>query len=164
MNKESEPFHGLWMVIVTFFMAFCFTGLVLPEFMQNMRPLWVPMVLIYWVIALPYRLGVYSAAFIGILLDIFLGAPLGQHALALAVVGYLAYLLHLRIRLIPIWQQCITIFLLSGVYQVITRVIEGVVGQVEIGFAYYQPTLISALIWPWVYVTLRFIRRQFQIY
>jgi len=89
---------------------------------------------------------------------------MGQHVISLALVGYLAYLLHLRIRLFPIWQQCLTVFLLAAIYQIVNRVIEGLLSEVSIGFSYYWPTLMTAFVWPWVYIVLRYFRKQFHIY
>ncbi len=164
MSKEASALDGLGAVTMTFMFGFWLTGLHLPENIELFRPLWVPLILIYWIIALPYRMGVYTAAVVGLLLDLFLGVPLGQNAFSLAVVGYLAYLLHLRIRLFPVWQQCLIVLLLVGIYQLINRVTEGIMGQSSEGLAYYQPTLVSAFIWPWVYVILRAVRRRFRLY
>lgn len=164
--KRSGRFglDDIAIISATYLVAFWLSGLVVPNHLDLFRPLWVPMVMIYWIIALPYRIGVYTAALVGVLFDLFLGTLMGQHTLALATIGYLAYLLHLRIRLFPIWQQCLSILILSLIYQAINRVIEGVTEEVIADIKYFLPSVMSACVWPWVYIVLRRIRRRFQLY
>ena len=54
---------------------------------MNYRPEWVPMVLIYWVMALPYRIGIGSAWIVGLVLDILEGSILGLNAMALVIIA-----------------------------------------------------------------------------
>ena len=169
MNVNVEENHeidinGYFVIVITFVVAFWLSGLVLPHTLEPFRPVWVLMVLIYWTIAIPYRIGVYIAAVVGLLLDLYLGALMGQHVISLALVGYLAYLIHLRIRLFPIWQQCLVVLVMTAIYQVVNRVIEGMLSDVSVGFSYYWPTVSTAFFWPWVYVALRYCRKKFHIY
>ena len=41
----------------------------LPDWVQTYRPHWVALILIYWNMALPQRVGLWSAFFIGLLVD-----------------------------------------------------------------------------------------------
>ena len=58
----------------------------LPEWVQIYRPNFVTLVLIYWSMALPKRVGLWFAFFTGIILDTSQGTLLGQHTLALVVI------------------------------------------------------------------------------
>jgi rod shape-determining protein MreD len=58
----------------------------LPDWAQMYRPNWMALVLIYWSMALPRRVGLWFAFFSGIVLDTSLGTLLGQHTLALVIV------------------------------------------------------------------------------
>ena len=64
-------------------------GSVPPE-LGYLRPDWVVMVLIYWIIALPHRVGIVTAWGTGLIVDVLLGSLLGQHALAYIVIAYVA--------------------------------------------------------------------------
>ena len=55
----------------------------LPDWVQIYRPNWVVLVLIYWSMALPKRVGLWFAFFTGIILDASQGTLLGQHTLCL---------------------------------------------------------------------------------
>lgn len=161
--SQTTQSSGVVLFIATLIVGFCLAGVHLPEQLESFRPEWVVLILLYWIIVMPYQIGVYTAATIGLLLDVFLGTALGQHMLSLSVVTYITYLLHKRIRIFPIWQQCLTIFLLVGIYQLINRMIQGLVGGAPIDISYYFPTFVSAFIWPWVYLVLRGLRRFYQV-
>ena len=160
--NELRP-NGTWVIVVSFFIAMIFGAMPLPSLIEWGRPAWVAMVLVYWVIALPHRVGVSTAWVVGLLLDVLNGAVLGQHAIALSVIAYFTFMLHLRVRVFPVWQQCLTVFALIGVYQVIARIVQGMVGSVPETMLYWLPSVVSAVLWPWMMVLLRYWRRQFRV-
>ena len=57
----KEKSKGVWVIVLSFFLAYLLAIVPFPEWAMNYRPEWVPMVLIYWVMALPYRIGIGSA-------------------------------------------------------------------------------------------------------
>jgi rod shape-determining protein MreD len=154
---------GGLVILLSFVASLMLTIFPIPEWAETVRPEWVAMVLIYWCIALPDRVGIFTAWFVGLTLDVASGALLGQNALALSVLAFLALKLHLRIRLFPLWQQSMSILLLVTLHQMITLWIKGVVGQSTHSWAYWLPSISSMMLWPLVYMTLRFFRRYYRI-
>lgn len=150
-------------IVLTFVIGFMLTMVPLPDWGDAIRPQWVVLVLIYWCIALPDRFGVVTAWFVGLLLDVGQGALLGQNAMALAFVSFLAIKLHLRIRVFPLWQQAMSIFLLVAVYQMLILWIKGIVGASIHGWSYWLHSMFSMFVWPFVYVTLRALRRYYRV-
>lgn len=150
-------------IVLTFVIGFMLTMVPLPDWGDAIRPQWVVLVLIYWCIALPDRFGVVTAWFVGLLLDVGQGALLGQNAMALAFVSFLAIKLHLRIRVFPLWQQAMSIFLLVAVYQMLILWIKGIVGASIHGWSYWLHSIFSMFVWPFVYVTLRAVRRYYRV-
>lgn len=150
-------------IVLTFVIGFMLTMMPLPDWGDALRPQWVVLVLIYWCIALPDRLGVVIGWFVGLLLDVAQGALLGQNALALAFVSFLAVKLHLRIRVFPLWQQAMSIFLLVAFSQMLILWIKGIVGASTLGWSYWLHSLFSMFVWPFVYVTLRAVRRYYRV-
>ena len=112
---------------------------------------------------LPHRVGVTTAWCLGLTLDIMHGRVFGQHALGLCFVGFLSFLLHLRLRVFPMWQQMLTVFILTGMYLLITKIIQGLTGNLSDQLWYWAPAVTSALVWPLLLWVLRFITRQYQI-
>ena len=83
---QDKP-HSIWVIFLSFFLAYLLAIVPFPEWAMNYRPEWVPIVLIYWTMALPYRIGIGSACAAGLVLDVLEGSTLGVNALALVVVA-----------------------------------------------------------------------------
>jgi len=123
----------------------------------------VALILIYWCMALPERIGVGVGFTVGLLLDVLSGTLLGQHALGLSVVAYLALKLHLRVRVMPLRQQVFTVFILLLVERLLALWATGAAGYPTPSLWYWMTPLVSMLLWPWIYLTLRKIRRRFHV-
>jgi rod shape-determining protein MreD len=150
-------------IVATLCMAMLLVILPMPEWARPFRPQWVTLVLLYWVIALPHRVGVGSGFLAGIVLDVLTGTLLGQNALSLSVLAFVAIQLHQRIRVFPFWQQSLGILVLLVIDQLLALWIVGATHGVPPGLHYWTVPLIGALLWPWVFVTLRKIRRHFKV-
>jgi len=132
----------------------------LPDWVQIYRPNWVALVLIYWSMALPKRVGLWFAFFSGIILDVSQGTLLGQHTLALVLVIYFNMNFYQRIRVLALAQQAIYVFVLLLVNQLIVAWVEGIMGRPTPFLAFVGAPFVGMLIWPWVFVVLRDIRRK----
>jgi rod shape-determining protein MreD len=155
--------NGGWIIAFTFIAALMLTILPLPDWARYYRPEWAALALLYWCMALPERIGVGIGWIIGILLDVMKGALLGQHALGLAVIAYLTINLHQRIRVFPLWQQSLTIMMLLLLYQLLILWFNGIIGLPAKGWEYWMPSLTGMLLWPWVFILLRSLRRHFKV-
>ena len=154
---------GMWVIVASLLLALLLSIVPMPLWAQWGRPEWVAMVLIYWVIALPERVGIVVAWGTGFLLDIVEGAPLGQHAFALSVVAYLSLILYQRLRMFAPWQQAGVVFVLIGLNQMLCHWVQTLSGAASPNLLFLLPALVSALLWPWIVVILRFCRRQFYV-
>ena len=159
----SGPGNGRWAIVITLCVAMLLMILPMPEWARPFRPQWVTLVLLYWAIALPHRVGVGSGFIVGIVLDVLTGTLLGQHALGLSIVTFIAIQLHQRIRVFPFWQQSLGILVLLVIEHLLALWVMGATRGVTPGLIYWAVPLIGALLWPWIFVTLRKIRRQFKV-
>ena len=160
-----NPGHasGGWVIGCSFLAAFVLMGIPLPEMLDPFRPDWVALVLIYWCMALPHRVGVGVDWLVGFLLDIGRGALLGQHALAFAVVAYLTLHTYRRIRMVPPWRQALSVLSFLLVEQILVFWISGVIGYPPRDWWYLAPALGGMALWPLAFVILRDVRRYFQV-
>ncbi|PCJ16160.1 MAG: rod shape-determining protein MreD [Gammaproteobacteria bacterium] len=154
---------GTWVIVFSFCVAYFLALLPFPHWAEWGRPEWVALVLLYWVIALPHRVGVMTGWMVGLGVDVMEGSVLGLNALSLAVMAYLAILLHRRLRVFPAWQQALAVLVLVGLSQLMVRVISNLVGGMPSTMWYWVPSIVSAFLWPWLLVILRFIRRRFVV-
>jgi len=147
-------------IIFTFIGAIILTIIPLPDFLSYARPEWIFMVFVYWCLALPQRIGVGTGWFLGLILDVLQGSLLGQHALAFAVIGFITLKVHQRVRVFPLHQQAMTIFLLVTTQIIINIWIKGITGNNTDLWLMLLPALSTAACWPWAFLLLRFIRRK----
>ena len=157
MNKTLRI--GLITVIAAFMLAI----MPLPDWAIEYRPDWVTLVLIYWAMALPSRVGVTIAWFSGLLLDVSYGTLMGQHAVGMVLVIYVIHIQHQRLRVASLMQQAIVIFFLLLIKQLLALWVDGMLGRAPDSWLYFMPTIISTLLWPWTYLILRDLRRKFSI-
>lgn len=159
--------NGILIIVVSFVAAMILTVVSLPDYVPAevgyLRPEWVVLVLIYWVIALPHRVGVVTAWCLGLMVDVLLGDLLGQHGIAFIVVAYIAESLYQRLRMFTVWQQSLIVFAIVGLNQLINFWIESIAGLAEWSFWYLLPSVVSAMLWPWVFLVLRYLRRLFGV-
>ena len=158
--NESEH----WLLIpTTFLLAMVLTLLPMPAWAIWFRPAWILMVLIYWVMMLPHRVNVGVAWFIGIILDVLNGTLLGEHALAFTVATYFVARLHSQLRMYPLLQQSLWVFIFVLLYQFILFCIQGFLDELPKTWLYWSSSVISMILWPWISMIMRDYHRRFKI-
>jgi rod shape-determining protein MreD len=148
----------------SFLVALLLEILPFPSWIVWLKPGWTELVLIFWVLAFPYRLGMSVAFLIGLLMDLLMGTLLGEHAAAFVVTTYFILRFHVRIRLFPFWQQSAVIFLLLLLSQAFFSWVNGMLGGFRAGAWFWLPALTGALIWPWVYTVLQGYVKRYRLY
>ncbi len=160
----KEKSNGVWVIILSFFLAYLLAIVPFPEWAMNYRPEWVPMVLIYWVMALPYRVGIGSAWCAGLILDILKGSVLGLNAIGLVIVAYVTSSIHLRFRMFSSIQQSGLVLVLLGINLFLSHWLEVITGYSAVSdMMFIMAALTSAVLWPSLFQLLRQIRRGFEV-
>lgn len=140
---------GVWvLILLSVTVALVLSIVPLPMWARWARPEWVALVMLYWVVALPERVGIGTAWLVGIALDIVEGVPLGANAFALAVIAYIALILYQRLRMYAMWQQAGLIFVLIGLHQLLCHWVQTLTARVVPTLLFLLPALVSALLWP----------------
>ena len=132
----------------------------LPYALAVLRPLWVPLVLIYWVMAIPQPTGLLTAWIVGLLLDVLLGSVLGQHALGLTLLVFIVLSLRGWLALFPIWQEAALLTALWLLYAFLMFWIDGATGHRADPWLQWTPVLTTGLCWPVVVAVLNSLRRR----
>ncbi|HET6656022.1 MAG TPA: rod shape-determining protein MreD [Gammaproteobacteria bacterium] len=159
----TSRFNASWVVLLTLAVALMLSIWQLPAAVTPFWPRWVVLVVIYWCLALPQRIGIGIAWLAGLLLDVLSGTMLGEHALALALVAFLVLKVHLQVRVFPLWQQTLTVALLVVMYEFVLFWADGAVGLPSQPLVRWLPVVTSLLIWPWLMGLLRFLRRRYRV-
>ncbi len=127
-------------------------------------PDWLYLTVIYWILAVPNSIGLIAAWFIGLLADVAFGSILGSNTLTFVVISFIIIKSYKFIRYLTVYQQSLIIFILLVLKQTILMWIDGSVGvQISSFSAYYWSTFTSAIAWPLVFFTLRYVRRKYNV-
>jgi rod shape-determining protein MreD len=135
---------------------------------QNMglwgRAPWVPdvlaLVLVFWSVHQPLRVGIGTAFFLGILVDVHQSSLLGQHALAYSVLSFLAIAIHRRLLWFSVPSQALQVLPLFIAMHLIELVLRMISGGNFPGLWTLAPPLIEALLWPVASVLLLLPQRR----
>lgn len=152
-----------WIITLSFLVAIFLTIIPLPNWAVWFRPLWILLVLIYWTLALEDKVSVGIAWVLGILLDTLQGTIFGEHAFVLCCCVYIVSKLRRKLRLFPLGQQAVVVFGLSLFYQLMIFIIQSLISQPILSIWFWLSMFTTALIWPWVFILLRDLRRRFKV-
>lgn len=147
---------------------FCFSLLValflqlvaLPDAVAAARPLWVPLVLVYWALAEPRVPSLLAAFVIGTTLDVLYNTILGQHATGLVLLVYFMARLRGVYVLFPLWQSTVGLVPFWVAYCVLMAVIDDLAKHRADTWLRWLPALSSTLFWPMVYTMLDGAQRR----
>jgi rod shape-determining protein MreD len=147
-NKQyllSRPANPAF-IAVSLLIAFVLN--LLPWGRQFAVPDFVALVLVFWNIHQPRRVGMGAAFLMGILMDVHNATRLGESALAYTLLSYGAIMLHRRVVAFPILLQSLQVLPLFLVAQVVVLVVRLVIGAPFPGWPYFLESLTTALLWP----------------
>lgn len=105
-------------------------------------------VLVFWGVHQPRRVGVLWAFVFGLLIDVHDGALLGQHALAYSGLSYGAISLHRRLTWFPIGAQAVQVLPLFFAAHALTVVVRMLVGGMWPGWSLLLAPVFEAALWP----------------
>ena len=127
--------------------AFLLTAMPLPASIIAFKPDWVALTMIYWTLAAPPAFGLLGALLVGLVLDTLTGALLGQHALGLLLIVYVAGRLRPRLRTFPAAQSTVVVAALLVANEFLLLWIDGIAGRtVPIGER-WPPVVSGTLLW-----------------
>lgn len=127
------------------------------------RPDWIALVVVYWVLALPNRLGIVYGFLHGLLLDLLLIKLLGLNALGLSLLAFTVSRTHRQMRMLPIWQQALLIGILIALMKLLVAWIATWVSDFRITPYYWYSIVTDIIVWPFIYILLRDIRRSIRL-
>jgi len=115
-------------------------------------PDFVALVLVFWSIHQPRKVGIGVAFAMGLLMDVHDAIHLGENALAYTVLSYFAITIHRRV----LWFQPFTqamyvfpLFLLVQGLQIVVRLVVAPDAHFP-GWLYFSESVVTTLLWPFV--------------
>jgi len=153
-----NPAQGGWLIMFTLLVALLLAVLHLPESWPQWlgwgRPAWVAMVVFFWVMELPHRVGLVSAWVLGLLLDVLYADPLGLNGVVLASITFIGWRFYERLRMYSIVQQGGLVFLLVLGGELFRLTVQDLVFDRGWSWGVIFPAVASLALWPFLYLGL----------
>ena len=136
--------------------------------MLNMLPIgriaWIPdflaVVLVFWSVHQPLRIGVVAAFMFGLAIDVHQASLLGQHALAYTTLSYFAITIHRRLLWFSVPSQAVQVLPLFAAAHGIEVAIRLLGGGSYPGPTVLLAPVLEAVLWPVVSVLLLLPQRR----
>ena len=116
-------------------------------FMLQIKPDFLLLVLLYWLLRAPHVCNIGIAWTAGLMMDLVSGDLFGQNALAYALTAFLAVMYQRRLILFTVLQQSAYVFLLLFVNQLILLLLKSFSGAQYIGWTYFIPSFTGIISW-----------------
>jgi len=144
-----------WFVLLTLLVALVANMAPATGVFMALRPDFLAVVLLYWCIQAPRYVGVGTAWFVGLVMDVADATLFGQHALAYAVLAFAADYFRRRVLRFPLWQQAVQVAVLLVATAGLVLVVRFIGGAPMPRWTYAAPPIVGALLWPLLSVLLQ---------
>lgn len=162
-----NPAKGGWAILLSVLVAMVLSVIHLPSdwptWLAWLRPNWLLLVIFFWVIELPHRVGLIAAWCLGLLLDALVNDPLGVNGLILASVTYVAWRFFERLRMYSVLQQAGLIFALVLAAELFRLSAQSWGQELHWRWLVLMVPTVSALLWPFVYLLLLRVRQAARV-
>lgn len=139
-------------------------GALLLDMLPLGRVPWMPdflaLVLVFWNVHQPLRIGIGLAFMFGLGVDVHQSSLLGQHALSYTTLSFFAALIHRRLLWFSVPTQAVQMLPLFLAAHLIELAIRLINGNVFPGWTFLLAPMLEALLWPVVSVILLVPQRR----
>lgn len=151
------PYGRFWLsLLVALFLQL----VALPDTIAAARPLWLPLLLVYWALAEPRVPSLVAAFVFGIMLDVLYNTILGQHAMGFVVLVFFMARMRGVFILFPLWQSTVGLVPFWAGYCVLMALIDDLSKHRADVWLRWLPALSSTLFWPLVYTLMDGAQRR----
>ena len=150
-EKRKDP---LWGIILSVIVGSVLMVYPLSYDISGWRPLFMLMIMLFWVVCQPTWCGVWFAFGMGIFTDLLLDAPLGLNALSFVIVTFVTRFLIRERRILTfvnLWTIAILVIIAHLAFMWVTQTMVGIHFSIA---RHWQPLITSILTWPVVYYCL----------
>lgn len=147
-----------WILPLSLVIALVLALLPMPPVLQPLRPYWLALVMTYWVMEDPDRVGLGFAFLVGLVADLVIGSLFGEQALRLVVITFILQRFRARLRFFPMSQQALAIGALLLNDRIVTTAVHLILSApVPTSMSWFSP-LVGMLLWVPVFVLLDGLR------
>ena len=111
-------------------------------------PDFVALVLVFWSIHEPRKIGISIAFMMGLLMDVNEATLLGENALAYTLLSYFSIMIHRRVLWFPVMTQALHVFPLLLLTQAIQVTVRFIVSGKFPGWLQFVESGVAIALWP----------------
>ncbi|MCW8806569.1 MAG: rod shape-determining protein MreD [Rhodanobacter sp.] len=157
--------HSLsrWWFIGTLAFALMLMLLPLPDVLEPFKPYWPALVLLYWSLESDDRVTLGLAFAVGLTADLLNGLVLGEQALRLCALVFIALRFRARLRFFPIWQQTLAVLALLLNDRILLLFVRILAGSSLPPVNWWISPFVGAALWPFLFLLLDDLRARLRI-
>ena len=148
MNRPHYILLPVSPLFIAFSLTCAFIMNLLPWGQWMFAPDFVALVLVFWGIHQPRKVGIGVAFSMGLLMDVHEATLLGENALAYTLLSYLAIMIHRRILWFPVMTQALHVFPLLLATQAIQVLVHLFVSKKFPGWMPFVESVVAIALWP----------------
>jgi rod shape-determining protein MreD len=136
----------------------------LPAPLQPFKPYWPALFLLYWSLeAGDQRVGLGLAFCIGLCSDLLDGVVLGEQAMRLCALVFIALRFRSRLRFFPMWQQTLAVLALLLNDRVLLLIVRTLAGESLPPASWWISPLVGAALWPFLFLLMDDLRMRLRL-
>lgn len=117
-------------------------------------PDFVALVLVFWSVHQPRKVGIGIAFMMGLFMDVHDATLLGENALSYTLLSYFAIMIHRRVLWFRLTTQALHVLPLLLVMQTVQLVVRAAVTSSLPGWSYFLESIVAAVLWPFISLIL----------
>ncbi|MCX7515200.1 rod shape-determining protein MreD [Frateuria sp. STR12] len=160
MNRQRL---GLWWFIGTLVIALLLMLVPLPDVLAPFKPYWPALVLLYWSLESGDRVTLGLAFSMGLAADLLDGVLLGEQALRLTALVFIALRFRSRLRFFPMWQQTLAVLALLFNDRILLTIVRVFAGDALPPASWWISPFVGAALWPFVFLLLDDLRMRLRL-
>ena len=160
MNRQRL---SLWWFVGTLLFALLSMLVPLPSVLEPFKPYWPALFLLYWSLESEDRVSLGLAFGIGLAADLLNGVVLGEQALRLCALVFIALRFRSRLRFFPMWQQTLAVLALLLNDRILLLIVRMLAGGTLPPASWWISPLVGAALWPFLFLLLDDLRARLRI-
>ena len=136
----------------------------LPGALQPFKPYWPALFLLYWALeAGDQRVSLGLAFCIGLCADLLDGVLLGEQAMRLCALVFIALRFRSRLRFFPMWQQTLAVLALLLNDRVVLLIVRAFAGESFPPATWWISPFVGAALWPFLFLLMDDLRLRLRL-
>jgi rod shape-determining protein MreD len=160
MNKQRL---SLWWFVGTLVFALLSMLVPLPGVLEPFKPYWPALFLLYWSLESEDRVTLGLAFMVGLAADLLNGMVLGEQALRLCALVFIALRFRSRLRFFPMWQQALAVLALMLNDRILLLIVRMLAGASLPPASWWISPFVGAALWPFLFLLLDDLRARLRI-